>query len=71
MHATSSERAPIERASTYSFLGTLHLPNPKCRWHVWRPITLNQTHLFAAVEYLNIHKANIVALPVASTSTAI
>lgn len=27
------------------------------------PIALNRTHLFAAVEYLNIHKANIVALP--------
>ena len=27
------------------------------------PITLNKTHIFAAVEYLNINKANIVALP--------
>ena len=27
------------------------------------PIAMNKTHLFAAVEYLNIDKANIVALP--------
>jgi carboxypeptidase family protein/TonB-dependent receptor-like protein len=27
------------------------------------PIALNKTHIFAAVEYLNIHKAAIVALP--------
>jgi hypothetical protein len=27
------------------------------------PIELNKTHIFAAVEYLNINKANIIALP--------
>jgi hypothetical protein len=34
------------------------------------PIALNKTHLFAAVEYLNIHKANIVALPASNPFAA-
>src|SRR4051812_36765292 len=34
------------------------------------PIALNKTHIFAAVEYLNIHKANIVALPPANPFAA-